>query len=469
LNRTNGASSPLFAYEAGRLQMDGVAIAACIERQATPFFLVSERRLIDNYRALSRGLASAGGEIAVRYCAKTNHEAGILAVLAREGCGLLASHLAEVELGLAAGFAPEAIAFQRPTPSPAEVEAVLAAGVRYLHVFRPADIGLYAALAERHGVALRLSLRLRAEPGLLRHWAVPSLANLNARLGLSLAEARAVAVDCRDRARLRISALNVYVGTQQLGAGGFDRALGSACRLAREMGAQGLATIEEVNLGGGLPSPSLRRLRPGNLWARWRDRPRVGDLAGGKAGDPPQRLAGFAGEVAARFHGVAARAGLGSDPILGAEPGRAIVGNAAVLVTSVVAAEGRWLFLDASRSYLGESPLLFGRALLPERRTDGRPVRFRHLSGSTLNTLDVLDLFRRLPSHEPGESLLFCDAGAYSISRATRYAGLAPPVLMLDLAGELRTLRRAESVGDLAGPMAPGLSGAGCAAPVPRI
>ncbi len=442
-----------------------MAIEACIERHGTPFFLVSERRLLANYRALSTGLASAGGTVALRYCAKTNHEAGILRVLAREGSGLLASHLAEVELALAAGFSPAKIAFQRPSPAPAEVEAVVASGVTLLHVFRPGDVELYARLAERHSLSLHLSLRLRAEPGLARHWAVPSLSNLNARLGLSLAEAHSVAAACRDQPRLRVAALNVYVGTQQLGASGFDRALGRACRLARELASLGTARIEEINLGGGLPSPSLRRLSPGTLWARWRDRPPVppelaGEISGGAGDDAPARLEAFSGEVAARYREAASRAGLDPIPGLGAEPGRSIVGNAAVLVSSVVATEGRWLFLDASRTYLGESPLLFGRAILPPRKRDEPPVRFRHLSGSTLNTLDVLDLFRRLPELACGEPLVFCDAGAYSISRASRYAGLAPPVLLVDLAGEVRTIRRAESVADLVGPMAPALAGA---------
>ena len=45
-------------------------------------------------------------------------------------------------------------------------------------------------------------------------------------------------------------------------------------------------------------------------------------------------------------------------PALVVEPGRAIVGNAAILVTRVRAVQGKWAFLDASSNYLGESPLL---------------------------------------------------------------------------------------------------------------
>jgi diaminopimelate decarboxylase len=66
-----------------------------------------------------------------------------------------------------------------------------------------------------------------------------------------------------------------------------------------------------------------------------------------------------------------------------------------------------------------------------------------------LNTLDVLDLHRRLPALGPGDGLAFCDAGAYSISRASSYAGLSPAVHLLEEDGTVRLVRRAEDVEDL--------------------
>jgi diaminopimelate decarboxylase len=132
------------------------------------------------------------------------------------------------------------------------------------------------------------------------------------------------------------------------------------------------------------------------------------------------------------------------------------VGNAAVLVTGVQAVNGRWAFLDASRTFLPESPLMFARRILPLVEPGREEAeRFYHLSGSTLNTLDVLDLRRRLPSLAPGQALAFCDAGAYSISRASPYAGLPPAVYMLQEDGAVRRVRRAGGVDHLLYPMIP--------------
>jgi diaminopimelate decarboxylase len=143
------------------------------------------------------------------------------------------------------------------------------------------------------------------------------------------------------------------------------------------------------------------------------------------------------------------RARLDPVPELTFEPGRAIVGSAAVLVTRVVAVRGRWAFLDASRNHLPESPLLFARRVLPVILSASAPRRFQHLSGATLNTTDILDLARCLPPLQPGDLLALCDAGVYSLARASRYAGLTPAAYLVDKRGTVQCIRRAEGLADL--------------------
>jgi diaminopimelate decarboxylase len=420
-------------YRAGVLCMEGVPLPELAGRFGTPFFLLSEARLLANYRALERGLSGA----VLRYCAKTNHEAAVLEALARCGSHLLASHAAEVELAIRCGFPPERIAYARPVLTPEELDVVLAAGVPLIHVHRPADLELLEGAAARAGRRVRVSLRLRGSGG----FALSPLDRLNRRLGLTADE---VLDTCRRFARspwIEPAAVNFYLGTQQASLAGFTREFrGVLALLAKVAAATGVA-IREVNLGGGIPSPSLRRIGPRRLLARWRDLP-----ASGSTGN----LEKLAARLAVRFGELVDRARLPERPTLAAEPGRSIVGDAGVLVSRVRGVSGRWAFLDASRNALPESPLLVSRRLLPlvqAAADDGG--RFYHLSGSTLNTLDVLDLRRRLPRLEPGDALAFCDAGAYSISRASSYAGVPPAVYLLQEDGGVRLARRAGGVDQL--------------------
>ena len=426
-------------YDGGVLRMEGTPLPELVRGLGTPFFLISESRLRANYQALERGLAGAGPGTVLRYCAKTNHEAAVLETLARCGSHLLASHAAEVELGLRYGFAPERIAFARPVLLPAELDSVLAAGVPLIHVHRPADLPLVEAAAARAGRRVRISLRLRQEGGLV----LSPLDRLNRRLGFSRNE---VLEAVRRRSSwIEPWALNFYLGTQQSSLAGFSRGFRRVLELLARIAAETGVLIREVNLGGGIPSPSLRRLSPGRLLARWRDLP---------VPNPPDTREEFAARLAARFRELVEEARLPEPPALAAEPGRSIVGGAAVLVTRVQAVSGRWAFLDASRAFLPESPLMFARRILPLiEPAKGDPGRFYDLSGSTLNTLDVLDLRRRLPALQPGQDLAFRDAGAYSISRASPYAGLPPAVYLLQEDGEVRLVREAGNVEHLLHPM----------------
>jgi diaminopimelate decarboxylase len=430
----------MLAYESGHLCVEGRPIAALAEQTATPFFLISRARLEANYRALAAGLGHAAERVTLRYCIKTNNEAGVLELLARLGSHAMASHPAEVALALRCGFGAERIACHFPGLREEELRPLLARGISLAHAFRLEDLAALERAAAATGVKGRVSLRLRNEGSRLSPWSF-----LSGRLGFASTEILTAARRIAGSPSLELQAINFYVGTQQESADSFRHLLRRASVLAAQIRAQTGVVVEEINLGGGVPSPSLRRLKLGSLRARLRDDPR--------AGETPDALARYARALSSRFREAVDGAGLRPAPALALEPGRSIVGNAAVLVTRVRGVSGRWGFLDASRNHLGESPLLFGRRILPERETGPDRRRAYHLSGNTLNTRDVVDVRRKLPSLGEGDLLVFADAGAYTISRASRYAGLSPAVLLLERDGALRTIRRAEALEDLAGPM----------------
>lgn len=431
----------MLTYASGRLCVEGRPLEALVRETGTPCFLMSEARLRANYGALVRGLSRTADPVTVRYCVKTNNEAGVLEVLARSGSHALASHPAEVRLALACGFRPERIAYQCPVLREEEVRAVLGEGVALVHAYRLKDLDVIESAAARLGRTARVSLRLRS--GRFR---LSPLGFLSRRLGFHESQILPAAERIRSSTWLALAAINFYLGTQQESADNYGGLLRTAMRLASEIHLRTGTRLDEINLGGGVPSPSLRRMGLRTLWGRVRD-----DLAWDPPGDA---LEAFAHGLSSRFRQAVEEAGLDPLPGLALEPGRSIVGNAGVLVTRVLAVEGRWAFLDASHNHLGESTLLFARRILPEREAGPGPQRYYHLSGGTLNTRDVIDLRRRLRPLSEGDLLALADAGAYSISRASRYAGVSPAVHLLGEDGTLRTIRRAEGLQDLAGPMA---------------
>lgn len=426
---------PFLDYAGGVLRMEEVPLAELAERLGSPFFMISASRLQANYRALERGLAAAGPGTILRYCAKTNREPAVLERIAALGGHLLASHAAEAALAVRCGFPPERIAYARPVLTPEELGAALEIGVPLFHVHHPDDMGKLETAAASAGRPVRISFRLRGAAGL------SPLSRLNRRLGLDPDEIVEAARRAATSPWLTPDALSFYLGTQQSSLDGFARVFRGALALLGRLALEAGVVLREVSLGGGIPSPTLKRVGPLQVLGRLRDR---------LDASPSKDLEAFASRLGARYRELVEASGLSTPPILAAEPGRSIVGDAAVLITRVRAIRGRWLFLDASRNHLPESPILFTRRILPLLAAGSGTERFWNLSGCTLNTLDVLDLHRRLPPLAPGDGLAFCDAGAYSISRASSYAGLIPAVYFLEADGTIRRVRRAEGVDDLA-------------------
>jgi diaminopimelate decarboxylase len=415
-------------YAQGALQWEGVSLAEIAERISTPAFVISEQRLRGNCRDLTRAFPGA----TLRYCAKADNELSVLRIVAAEGLDVLASHLAEVELALAAGFAPERIAFQRPLLLEDELREVLRLGVRFVHVMRPADVALLGRMTTEAGVQVAVSIRLSHRVGL------PLLGRAAQRLGCDPEEALAAARAIRNWPPLRLAALNLYLGTQQGRPAAFSAALAAALKVASRLDVRPL----EINLGGGIPAAGTERLGYANALSRFR----------GNHLPQTASLDAFSDSIRQAWERLSA----GRELTLALEPGRSVVSDTAVLLTRIQARQGSWLFVDASRNYSGETPLLFTRRVDAVREVSGPSALF-DISGSTLNTVDVVDVRRSLPQKlEQGDVLALFDAGAYSISRAMRYGAMAPAVYLLASAGEIRLVRRPESSADLVAPMQPG-------------
>ncbi|MBZ5535430.1 MAG: hypothetical protein LAO31_05690 [Acidobacteriia bacterium] len=432
----------MLSYKDGVLHLDGRSLKNLVGEAETPFFLFSEAQLRDNYAALEHGLSQAGGPATIRYCAKTNNEAGVLRILASCGSDVMTSHPAEVQLALQCGFPPERIAYQRPVLKVHEVENVLEAGTTFVHAYRQEDLEVLDKVATRLGKEIRVSLRVRNDSFYLR---LSPLNLLSRRLGFQETEIDAAVKRIVASQHLKLYALNYYCGTQQESTTSFQGLMRTVVRICVKIKTRFGIAPGEINFGGGIPSHSLNRMRLPRLWDR------TGDQLEGL--DSALALERFGRALAGQFIQEAHKAGLDPLPAVAAEPGRSIVSNAGVLLTRVHALEGNWAFLDASHNYLGESVLFFRRRIFPLVSAAGQRQQYYHLSGNTLNTMDVLDLRRRLPPLNPADVLCFADAGAYTISRASRYAGLSPAVYMLQRDGAMRMIRRPEEFSDLAGPM----------------
>jgi ornithine decarboxylase len=120
-----------------------------------------------------------------------------------------------------------------------------------------------------------------------------------------------------------------------------------------------------------------------------------------------------------------------------AEPGRSLVADCAVILTTVIGRETRddeeWLFLDTGVFQSLLETLEFGRLLqqiVPVGGTGEPGIRFT-VAGPTCDGDDVLSHDVRLPAGtRTGDRLMITGAGAYTLAYASDFNGIPRPTVI---------------------------------------
>jgi diaminopimelate decarboxylase len=414
------------------LHYRGLPVKELAERTGTPAFVYAAKRVTDNAARLARALAPPPPlRLDVAYSVKTSCEPRLLTLLASLGLGAEVGCEHELRLALAAGFPPDRVLLDGPVHEPSALEAAASCGIRAVKVDSLDQLSEVAAAARECGkLGVLLRLAVRRPP-----WNGSPAEGLAGRFGLGSGQIRAALGRVASEPRLEFLGLAIHIGSQVSDAGAHAQGMEALLDGAALAADHGLV-CRVLDLGGGYPSPSLGRASLRGL---------LGGILTGDAGHAPSPE-----RIGRAIHGVLRRrvspAGLEA---LVVEPGRALVGDAAILLTRVRAVKPGWVFLDASRNFVPESPLFAARRFLPAAPSRGVRWLPTRIAGRTLSGSDVLALRARLPRVDRGDLLVMLDAGAYTLSRACRFTTLIPAVFLLHEDKSLDILRREETPEDV--------------------
>ncbi|MCD2194482.1 type III PLP-dependent enzyme [Actinomycetospora endophytica] len=354
--------------------------------------------------AAHRTFRDALPESETAYAVKANPHPAVLALLAEQGASVDLASRGELDACLLAGVPPERMSWGNPLKKPSDVRAAVAAGVHRFTTDAASDVDLLARLAPGADVTVRLGAD---DTG--------SATPFSGKFGVAPDEAADLLRRARD-AGLRPHGLGFHPGSQQTDPASWRRGIAAAARAVESFG----APVAELNVGGGFPTPH--------------------------AAGPVPDLSGCADAIRAALAEHADVPGVGSwRPHLVAEPGRALVAEAGVLVAEVVLvterAGRRWVYLDVGR-YQGLAETE-GEMIVYRLRTPGYPTAAPSghvvLAGPTCDGDDVL--YRHADVRLPldlaaGDTVEFLGAGAYTSSYASvGFNGLPPlPTVIRDRA-----------------------------------
>ena len=208
-----------------------------------PCLVVDLEIVRDNYKAFANALP----DTRVFYAVKANPSPEVLSLLARLGSCFDTASVAEIEMVLAAGAAPDRISYGNTIKKERDIARAFALGVRLFAVDCKAEVDKIARAAPGARVFCRFLFDCAGA-----EWP------LSRKFGCDTA----MAVDVLEHAhRLGLEAHGVsfHVGSQQRRTQAWDLALKSAAAIFRACADRGIA-LSMVNLGGGFPTKYLKEV-----------------------------------------------------------------------------------------------------------------------------------------------------------------------------------------------------------------
>ncbi|MCY1020482.1 diaminopimelate decarboxylase [Pyxidicoccus sp. MSG2] len=404
-----------FIWRKGVLHAEGVPLPAIAESVGTPTYVYSAATLTRHFRVVSEAFGATPHLIC--YSVKANSNLAILRLFAGLGGGFDIVSGGELARVKQAGGAAEKTVFAGVGKTQEEMEAALAAGILLFNVESAEELDALDAVGRRLGRRAPFALRVNPDVDARTHRYI-STGLKTSKFGVPFEEAVALYTRAKKLKGVRAAGLDCHIGSQLTQASPMRAALTKVAGLYTELKAAG-HPLAYLDVGGGLGITYTDETPPS-----------------------PEEYARTV---------LDATKGTGAHLVL--EPGRALVGNAGVLLTRVLYRKKtpakHFVVVDAGMNDLIR-PALYeahhGFQPLVKRR--GKAVEV-DVVGPVCESTDVLARARSLVLPQAGELYAFMSAGAYGMSMASNYNSRPRPAEVMVDGEAWRVVRERERIEDL--------------------
>jgi len=375
------------------LFFDGVNTKELAEEFDTPLYVISEKRIRNNYTHLHDALIHNYDKIRIYYAAKANSNLSVLKILKTEGAYIDAVSPGEVFLALKAGFSPERILFTGTSVRTDELHFIANSDVIV-------NIDSFSELERllSHKIPATLSVRINPKIGGGHHDHCIT-AGPETKFGLWETETLRTYAKAK-KAGVERFGIHMHVGSGILSLEplilAFDNLMSMAKKIHDKLG----ITFEFIDMGGGLGVPY-------------------------KQEDKEIDLNAFSDKLISLFKKRISEYNLGN-PFFCLEPGRYLVSDASILLTSVntvkVTPFKKFIGVDAGFNTLLR-PAMYGsyhHVLVANKATSPEKETY-DIVGPICESGDILAKDRRLPKIEEGDLLAILNAGAYGFAMSSQY------------------------------------------------
>lgn len=376
-----------FNYRGTQLYAEDCAVQTIAQQYGTPCYIYSRATLERHWHAFNNAFGDHPHLIC--YAVKANANLAILNCLARLGSGFDIVSLGELQRVLTAGGEPQKIVFSGVGKRADEIAAALKVGIRCFNVEVSAELDRINQIAKELNVIAPISLRVNPDVDANTHPYISTGLKEN-KFGIDFDAALHEYQRAATLSHLKIVGIDCHIGSQLTEARPFMDALKRVLHIVHLLKARGI-NLQHLDLGGGLGIRYHQEQPP-------EPASYVQDLLNILANDSMEIIL---------------------------EPGRAIVGNAGILVTRVdylkTTPHKQFAIVDAAMNDLLR-PALYGawQAIIPVQQPSDGNLQTWDIVGPVCETGDFLGKQRNLSLHD-GDLLAIRSAGAYGFSMSSNY------------------------------------------------
>ena len=416
--------------EKDHLDIGGADSVELAREYGTPLYVIDEGRIRDNYRRVFKAFTKYYSNFKIFYACKANTNLSVMRILESEGSCIDAVSPGEVYTALKSGFDPSRVLFTGNNVTNSELEFVDETGVR-INVDSVSQLKRLATIVEpfeylkNFGEKYKISFRVNPMVGAGHHEHCITGGEMS-KFGIKADEAVEVYNLASDLGFDPVG-MHTHIGSGILDPEPFKLATSVLMNIAGEVAERSGIDFEFLDLGGGLgipytPSESLLDIKL------------------------------FSKEIVGIFKAKLSDFGMGK-PAMFIEPGRYIVGDAAVLLTQVNTVKNsyrKFIGVDCGFNTLLR-PAMYDsyHHIVSAEKVSAPDFEKVDVAGNVCESGDLFARDRMLPSISEGDLLAILNAGAYSFSMSSQYNSRPRPAEVLVNDGESEIVRAREGFEDL--------------------
>jgi diaminopimelate decarboxylase len=404
-----------FSARRGALHCEAVPLTRIAHEVGTPAYVYSTATLVRHLTVLQD--AFKGVPHLHCYAVKASSSLAILKLFAQRGAGFDIVSGGELVRVLAARGKPEKVVFSGVGKTEDELAFALREGILQFNVESAEELYALDRVAHRMKRVAPFALRVNPNVDAKTHRYIATSLKTS-KFGVPIEEAVALYRESKRLKGLNARGVDCHIGSQVTDAKPVQQAIGRVADLFRSLRAEGFA-LTHLDVGGG-------------LGIKYTD-------------ENPPSVADYARAVLTPLQGL--------DAVLLMEPGRVLVGNAAVLLTKVIyrkkTAARSFVIVDAAMNDLIRPSLYEAHhEIVPVVPRRGKKVRV-DVVGPVCESSDVLGYDRVLPPQAQGDLLVVKTAGASGMSMASNYNSRPRAAEVLVDGSKFRVVRARETLDDL--------------------